>query len=394
MEIYHQLGYNDVWNRQSLIDDRTGNGFIIAPRHMPKNKVKDIEVTWKRHAIFDPQFFVPSTALGELTTYDFFPGTSLPAFATDEFCGRHAKRCASGCVKFQVGNGFRYIVIPTRYCSGTPSDFIEQQKELTVQPFLEAVDSQRTDIPIALQLVLNSHMLTDVQFRNDLLNWVTGTRAISAVYLITQVEPRRKQLNDPSFLLALMQFTHALRMNSLDVILGYLNCESLVLSVADPSIVTMGSYEKTRMFNISDFRVPEKEQGGGPNPRLYVSRLLQWIDHRYLGAIEQVSSETGVVFDSNHYQARMFEPTFKWHFTKPELYKHYFLEMHKQLRLIGQTTGKERYECVAHMIAAAMDGFSKLDDAGVALMFENGGGHLPAWLTAANMFAKERGWRS
>src|SRR5208337_1198280 len=118
MEVYHQLGHNGKWNLDSYTEDGTGDGIILAPRYMPIGTVQHLDAHVRKAAIFDPQFFLPGTARGELSTYDFFPCVAAGEFETCEYVDSFANTCAQQCVDFQIKNEFRYIVIPTRHKSG------------------------------------------------------------------------------------------------------------------------------------------------------------------------------------------------------------------------------------------------------------------------------------
>ena len=72
-EIYHQLGHNYVWNIDSITKDKAGDGIIVGPRNIEREKVEKLPKNLRRRAIFDPQFFLPSVARGKLSTYPFFP---------------------------------------------------------------------------------------------------------------------------------------------------------------------------------------------------------------------------------------------------------------------------------------------------------------------------------
>jgi hypothetical protein len=398
LEVFHQLGFRHSWNFQSLQDDQTGDGVILAPRYLERVAVEELEPRDKDFALFDPQFFLPSTPKGKLATYSFFPEVAAGGFSTSEFPAENGNRSAArasaeGCVRFQVQNGFPYVVIPTRYLDGLPSDFIAKQSELFVEPFLAALEDHPDHRPVVLQLILNDLMLKNPEYRSEILNWVTGIPGLAGVYLIISASNRRKQLKDPELLEAALRFIAALDRNAIDVFVGYTNTEALLLSIAGPRAVTVGCYENMRMFNIRTFQDDEDSDVRGPTPRLYVSRLLQWVSRDYLPFIRRVLEPGEVLFDENGYQAEMFKPSYNWHFTKPELYKHGILEFWKQLRTVGDVFGRERYERVAAMINTARGWYSRFEDAGIAFDQDNDGSHLPLWLTVANQFAREQGWR-
>jgi hypothetical protein len=391
LEVYHQLGFRFQWNFQSIKEDGTGDGVILAPRYIGREYIEALNRKPKKKAIFDPQFFLPDTARGKLCSYEFFPCITGDGFETTEYVDKFAFDCAEKCVDFQLQNDFRYIVIPTRYKTGMPTDFIKSQEIQFIEPFLKAIRERRVVREIVLQLVLNDDMIKDEEYSSDLLNWITGYDEIAGVYLITEVSSRSKQIKDIDFLFSYLNFINALNMNELKVILGYLNCESILLSIANPHIVTIGSYENTRRFNISAFEDREDPRQFGPTARIYISKLLQWMDHRYIGSIKRVKDYSDI-FDKNAYQAEMFESTFNWHFAKPQLYMHYFLVFSEQLRGVSNAEGSKRYKKVCSILENAINNYSVL---GERILFDpdSDGSHLYAWHTAANMFAAEQGWR-
>ncbi|MEX1143202.1 MAG: hypothetical protein WEC16_00030 [Anaerolineales bacterium] len=390
-EIYHQLGFRDSWNLQSIHDDNTADGIIISPRHMDSIKVRELPAEIRETAIFDPQFYIPSVPKKQLETYDFFPEIIANGFDTAKYLGAIALDSARKCIDYQRKNGFRYIVIPTRQVPGVPPSFIDEQQELFVDPFLQAIDEFHADKPVLLQLILNDNMIKDVEYSARILDWVTRLPRINGVYLITEVIRRSKQLKDIDFLYSLLKFIYSVTvLNKMELVAGYLNVEALLLSIASPTIVAMGSYENTRMFDVRNFEEGEDQVMRGPRPRVYSSKLLQLVDHNYLGSIQQSVRGKGDVFDANKYQAEMFSPNFNWHFQRPELYKHYFLVLSRQLRELSQVEGADRFFLVKSWLERSKAQYAQLDT--IVFDADSDDSHINAWHTAANRFAKEQGW--
>ena len=393
LEIYHQLGHNYKWNLESLRHDQAGQGVIFAPRFIGPKDIEKIDTAIVRNGIFDPQFFLPRTALGKLSEYEFFPDNVAEGFTTQDYSPEYAMVSAEKCVKYQIANDFRYVVIPTRQMSGMPTTFVDNQQELFVSPFLETIVEQQPKTKVLLQLVVNRDMIKDRAYSDYLLNWITGLDTIEGVYLILETNTHTKQIADADLLYSYLVFIDHLVENRLEVVLGYLNTESFLLSVARPKIVTMGVYERTRIFDIANFEKSEKTKGG-PNPRLYTARLLQWIDFRFIKVISEALGVGPSFYNDNVYRATMFEPTYQWHFTKPELYKHAFVVMNEDLEALSENNGKMRFEMVRNRIKSAMRYFSDIEERGVLLGPDSNGDHLPAWLTAANLFARRKGWQT
>ena len=289
-EIYHQLGFRDIWNIESIQDENTGDGVIISPRSMNKSKVESLDIEIKEKAIFDPQLFNPSEINKNMSTYSFYPSQLMPSgFDTGRY-SEYSSVCANECIDFQIRNDFRFLVIPTRYYEEMPpvASLIEFQNEHYINPFLSEIENVGVDKDIIVQVTLNSHMIKNTEYASELLNWITGIDGIKGVYLITELSPRNKQINDADFLYSLLNFINELYQNELIVILGYLNTEALLLSIASPSIVTIGSYNNLRCFDSSMFRnMNEKSEQRAGTPQIFVPRLLDWIDYQYFTLINK-----------------------------------------------------------------------------------------------------------
>jgi len=395
-EIYHQLGHNAVWNIDSLINDGIGNGMIISPRSMTLSKVMDLDESLRSLTIFDPQISNPHEVNEKMRSYDFYPSLVMPGgFNTDRF-GEYTSNIAEKCVDFQLSSKFSNVVIPTRYFNELPNitDFIKYQQEHYINPFLKAIKKTGNNKEIILQLILNGNMVKSEEFRTELLNWITGIEEISGVYLITELKPRRKQIDDIKYLYSLLKFTNALYNNELKTILGYLNSESILISISNPSILTIGSFENLRIFDHARLLedMDRTERRGPPNTRVYVPFLLDWIEQPYIETMIDQIPDFRERLGNNEYITRMLDPEYHWYWNKPEPYKHFFIESSKQLREVGHIHEEERYHLVSSIIESARTEYSRIEDIGIVL--DDYGSYLPKWLTAANLFAKEQGWRS
>ena len=395
-KIFHQLGHNDVWNFTSIVRDTTGEGVILSPRHKSRDEVESLSTSIKQIAIFDPQFFEPGVARGKLATYDFYPQITAEGFVTDEYSEAYAPASAAKCVDFQMENDFPYLVIPTRYLAEMPTDFVMQQDNAFVVPFRDAIAKAGATKPVLLQLIVSEGMLKDEEYAGDLLNWITGKRYIHGVYLIVRRISRSKQIKDPSLLYSMLSFVCKLQDNQMEVVLGYLNTEAFLLTLADPTIITMGAYEANRFFNERNFQAEfddGRKQRNMPNLRLYVPKLLQWIEIDYLGIIARMIPFDLDLFEPEAIQNRIYDKKSSGRFRQPEVYKHYFAVFSQQLREAIELDSRDRYEHVCATISRAIATHGIIQEKGIALGPDNDDSHLAPWLTAANLFAHDRGWR-
>jgi len=392
-EIYHQLGFRDTWNIDSIQRHGSGDGVIISPKNRKKEKVVSLGSKIKQNAIFDPQFCNPSESIKQMSTYDYYPSQIMPNGFDISTFSDYCSICAAKCVEFQKNNDFRYFIVPTCFHESIPDvdELTDLLYEQYISPFLCSIANTGSSKGIIVQLILNKHMIKNEDYAANLLDWITGIDNINGVYLITELSPRDKQIKDPDFLYSLLKFIDALNQNELDIILGYLNTEALLLSIANPSIVTIGSYENLRIFNPLNFSDKENSQMRLPAPRIFIPELLDWIDFYYIELLIKKIPGFKKLLGENEYTDQMLNPNYNMVSGKAEPYKHYFIESSKQLRGIAQFKDAERYDKLIDIIQSANNKYSEISEKG----FEIGdyGSHLPAWLTAANMFASEKGWR-
>ncbi|MEW6172244.1 MAG: hypothetical protein AB1510_04150 [Bacillota bacterium] len=384
--LLHQLGHRYQWSLLSILEENSGDGVIVGPRYMGPETVSQIPHTLRARSLFDPQFFLPNTARGKLQDYSFFPDVLSGGYSTTDWNTGIALDCASRCLEFQRAFGFSALVIPTRFYEGMPSEFIPNQENQFVIPFLQSIEGSRINLPVYLQLILTDQMLRDETYRTGILNWATSFPELDGIYLIYHVHNRQKQIGNIDFLMGLMNFIAALKNANMAVFVGYTNTESILLLCAGPDAVTMGSYENLRMFGLRSF---EKENGSvtrGPNARVYIPRLMDWVDYQYIGAIGRVVGNIDEYIDDDNYRIRMFEPFYNWHFTKPEPYKHYFKSFTQQFQRIASSSDRELLENVAYECQQALEEFRVLRSSGIVFPPGNGGEHLASWMTVINLW--------
>lgn len=388
-KLLHQLGHRYQWSLTSIKEDSAGDGVIVGPRYMEPSKVADIPYSVRSRSIFDPQFFLPNTAAGKLREYSFFPDILSDGFSTSEWSIDSASECADRCLEFQLSMDFEAVVIPTRFYEGMPSNFITNQERQFVHPFLSSVERLGVDTAVYLQLILTDQMLKDRPYRTEILNWITSFPELSGVYLIVHAHNRTKQNADIDLLIGLLSFISALKRVGMCIVIGYTNTESLLLLCAEPDAVTMGSYENLRMFSLRAFENQDGSTPRGPNPRIYIPRLLDWVEYQYIGAIARVVSDLDDYIGNDTYRVRMFQSSYNWHFTKPEPYKHYFKSFSDQFYRLHSSSSDTLVDRVLAECRQAHNDFEMLREAGIVFPSGSGGEHVANWITAINLWRQE-----
>lgn len=384
LKVYHQCGHNSVWNIDVLENDNVGQGLIISPMKMKKDKIISLSNKIKKNSFFDPQFYWPRSTQKKLCEYDFFPNTISNGYETVDY-EESSYESAKECVGFQTKENYKFIVIPTVYYEETPSNYLDILKSLYIMPFVEEIKKQETKKPILLSVVIKDIQLNDKEYRNELLNFITGINGIDGIYLIPAHKESSKRIKDIDYMYNLMTFIYTLKQNDMYVHIGYTDIENYIYTLTGADSVSIGVYENVRRFNIEDFK--NKQENGhpnAPNRRIYSSKLFQWIDCNYLGALSEYS-KFEELFENNKYKELMYKEEANWNLTQPNLYKHYLMSLYNQLQTLPNEYNK-RYNYILKKLQDAINYNNEIKEMGILFDSESDGSHLNYWITTINRF--------
>jgi hypothetical protein len=379
-----------VWNIQSYENDSVGAGFIISPVN---TKVDDIQRRFDTQKLqnswFDPQFYLPQDSKSKLETYPFFPGNKLDNFNTSDYID-YSYQVAKECLNFQHEHDFKYLVVPTRYYDDLPEHYIQQMDRLFLDTFVNARKELGFNEPLILTVIAKEiHLeLEPGYIRDELLTWVTSESDISGVYLIFDNNFQTKQIKDADYLYKALLFIQALRYNNLEVHIGYSGIEGLLYSIADPTSISVGSYENLRSFNLRRFQTLERRGHRGPNPRIYSGDLLQWIEDSYLPPFRKLVPDWTTLFNYSPYREYLLDEESELNFNRRELYKHYFYIFSDQIAELPPVNQRPNH--IRDVVHGALSRFEFIRENNVFLDANSDGSHLPAWLNALAMYESDQ----
>lgn len=376
--LFHQVGHNSKWNVDSFETEGCGDGLIISPLHQAMGTVEKLSKKTRAASIFDPQFYLPNSRKPKLLSYPFFPEQVDGGFQTSTFVA-HVSEVAKSCVEFQIEQGFRKIVVPTRYINQMYPSYFAQQNLFTVDAFMEHTGGSR---PLCLSVALTAPMIQDPDWRGRVLNWITSFPAVDEVYIMYEHERSTKQIQDAKFLADFILFCSDILKTGLAITVGYTNTEGLLYSVAGNLNITMGAFENTRIFSIDKFLESEGERRG-PKARIYLSGLFNWVQFEDAKRIRDHAPDVWEkVYSTTEWAdsalAREVEPTFN----QAPLYNHYFRNMQDQVSELRPLTSGERRKHLLGKISAGIEAYKELQRRGVSLEKHGQGAHLPEWQKA------------
>lgn len=377
LQLLHQVGHNAVWNIDSFEKDHCGDGLILSPLHQSMTNIENLSAATCSASYFDPQFYLPSSRKSKLQSYPFFPEMVNGGFQTSTFA-THATKVAEDCVEFQKNQGFRTIVVPTRFIDQMYSDYFERQRRFTVDAFMKAAGNSG----VCLCVAITSPMIEDSAFRTRLLNWITSYPNVEEIYLVYQHIRDTKQIHDAGFLTACIQFFREITGSGLKLTVGYTNVEGLIFAASTDLSVTMGSFENTRIFSIEKFIESEGERRG-PKARIYLAGLLNWVQFQDAKTIREKCPEVWKsIYDptdgAEQALASPVEPTFN----QPQLYKHFFKNMHDHVTSMKPLKSIERQSMLVDRLKRAKTWYAKIEAEGIELERHGRGSHIKSWLDA------------
>ena len=385
ISLYHQVGHNANWNSESFVADSCGDGLILSPVHQSQSQIEHMSAEIKQHCIFDPQYYLPNSKKDKLNSYTFFPQALSGGFSTKTF-PTIALDSAKKCINFQLAQDFEKLIIPARYFDQMDPDYTEKQELYTVNAFLEAISKPKTQKPVYLTLPLTSHMIEHKKYRNMILNWATSFPEIDGIYVIADYQRNTKQIQSEPFLDAYLEFITELREAGLEVLVGYLNTESLVLSLIDGSSLTFGSFENTRMFSIDKFLV-DTEERRGPTPRIYLPGLLNWLQLNQAKQLKKINPKLwGQIYFPTTYAEEVLIAAVEPTFNQPGLYKHYFVCFTDQVNQLKVLKPKDRYDKLRKWIQNAIEYYKEVDKLPIDLDAHGKGEHLKPWLNSIKRY--------
>lgn len=377
--LLHQVGHNSKWNVESFENDGCGDGLILSPLHQAKGTVEKLTAEARAASIFDPQFYLPNSRKTKLLSYPFFPEQVDGGFQTSNFLA-HVPEVAKSCIDFQVAQGFRKVVVPTRYINQMYPSYFAQQNQFTVDAFMEYAGNR----PLCLSVALTAPMIQDAEWRERVLNWITSFPDVDEVYIMYEHERSTKQVGDAKFLVDCMTFCSDIMNTGLTVTLGYTNTEGLLYTAAGDLTITMGAFENTRIFSVDKFLESEGERRG-PKARIYLPGLFNWVQFEDAKRIRSGAPEVWKqVYESTEWAEdalrREVEPTFN----QSPLYKHYFRNMQDHIDELRPLKASDRRKLLLSKIASAIEAYRELNHLGIGLEKHGQGNHLVEWQNALN----------
>ncbi len=393
IKIYHQCGYRYNWNLDIYRQNNIGNGFILSPINMDKTVLSKFEDDELSKSFFDSQFYSLGITKEAYLSYGFLDYIdNLTDFSKER--NYIAKRN----VDFQNSINIEYITIPTIDFDLLNSEDIFENvynilfgedydgtnnnlnilNELIIKPYIDYIEQIKTNKKVLLTIIFDEETAKNNDRFFELITMITSYDIIDGIYLIPKCTRSYKRIVNIQFLLKIMEMITILKQSNMTVIVGNSDIESLLYIIAGADAVSIGIYENLRYYDGNRF-LENDDIKRSPVPRMFSNKLLQWIDWTYLYPISEIYN-INEIFDDNEFFTLTQMDTYKWHFMKPEPYKHYMISFKKIIDNMPNKT-LDRIDYVNELLENAKIMNSDFENRGIILDDNSGGSHISQWRT-------------
>lgn len=380
MKVAHVLGHNSNWNVDLYNQQNVGDYFLItAYTHGLNFDDKPLIKKIRNKALLDLQFYGKNVNVtgGKLNQFPFHPCNQDKSEATNVYF----INCVKQAIRFQIDKKFKNVVIPLFYENEELVEIINTIKEINKYVFkLKEKENHR----FFMTLPLANHLIIDKERIEELLILCTDKSINFDGYFITcenKPEFRKKLTTDMKIFRNLSRVFKTLKKQEFKTIYAYANWDAILyLAQTDIDLITIGSYENLRNFDISRFT--EDISGGGSKGYYFSSKLLNMVRANDLTVIRELNKLDIIKNDKNIFSDIILRENFDWNIHKPDVNKNYLLAITKLLNEIDEIKDIDaRRIYLLNLVNDAIYNYDYLEKNKIYLDNESSNYHLATWKT-------------
>lgn len=249
MELYLQFGYGMMQHCRHLISNWGGGTAVLSPRDLNDRQLRTLssEITDLDggKVLLDPQFYLPHADHERLCSHDYWPsdydtGTFFQGNALRELLGK--------LLHLNEGVGAREIILPGLLATAVDDAWLETQRAV-----LEVGRELAGDRPLFTTIALDADATRNQDNVASLLE-AAPSWASDGFYIVCEHPNGDYLVQDPNWLVNVLDLTAGLRLAGAKVIIGYCNHQMLAASVVRANAICSGTWMNVRAFPPDKFR--------------------------------------------------------------------------------------------------------------------------------------------
>ena len=261
MELYLQIGHGMMGISQELTK-RWGKGTaILSPRDLNRDQMLRFAKTLASNGatvVFDPQFYLPRADHERLTSHSYWPHD----YETATFDRDSVRALLNGLLDDYIAPiGARIFITPGRYASEIDTLWMD----ISALIAREAIDL-RAGVPVYQSVCISDSVLRSEESVHTILEYLEPS-PIDGVYLVAEPPQNMYLVDDPLWILNLLDLCAGLTLQGKQVIVGYSNHQDLLLALCGVEAIASGTYLNVRRFPRGKFLATESDE---------ISRRTTW----------------------------------------------------------------------------------------------------------------------
>ncbi|MCB1676990.1 MAG: hypothetical protein KDI01_11920 [Halioglobus sp.] len=250
MELYLQFGYGMMGLSEHLISDWQSGVVILSPRDLEYSQIEKVSLAINNNngkVAIDPQFYIPRGDHERLTSHSFWPDNYQTAFFDN-----NAIRTMLNILLDEYNGKFGSLlfILPGIYTSEVNEDW---------DNYNSLIISEARNLKIEQELFSTLSFSNEVMQSEEQIHLAleyTENWDVEGYYLVPEPPNHSYLIDDPIWLINLLDLASGLKQQGKKVIVGYSNHQLLCLALAKVDAICSGNWLNVRSFNTERFHAP------------------------------------------------------------------------------------------------------------------------------------------
>jgi len=365
MKFCLQFGYGMMEHCRHLISAWGEGTVILSPRDMSDKQIHTLSLEISNikggRVMIDPQFYLPHADHARLCTHDYWPSSYNTGLF---FQGSQLQSLLNKLNTLNKTANTSAFILPGFLATqvddiwlGTQSNFIDAGRQIAGTR------------PIIATIALSANVVQD-QNQIELLIETAQDWKPDGFYIVCEHPQGDYLVQDPNWLVNVLDLVAGLRLLGAKVILGYCNHQMLIASVAKVDAICSGTWMNVRSFPPDKFRQKYDEEIQRRATWYYCPQALSEYKIPFLDVAwrQNLLSEMKPPTElDGGYASKLFtgiQPS-TVSFLEQSAFRHYLHALHEQAQSLVHDTYDEAVDAQNELLDKAEDILSTLITAGI-----------------------------
>lgn len=357
MDFYIQMGHGMQEMTQELFKNWGQGTIIVSPVNIVPNRLEKFCEKIKKvngNILFDPQLYFPEKYHKNLKQYDYW------VCDMNENLGELIKKLTL--LNSRIGT--KEVILPSYTTSVIDERWISLQKKVVH----EAAKNVESD-DLILTVSLDKEVMKDAGELEKIVSMVEKL-SVSGIYLVCKHPDKLYLVDEPLWLLNLMNLVTAIKRLNKKVIVGYASHQMLCLAATKCDAIASGNFLNVRWFQKGRFETLDVNKPSKRSTWYYAPAVLSEFKLAFLDIAYQ-QDVLGIIAPPPSMQSKFSDMLFKGElpsssgYSEKHSHRHYLNCLYYQCKESGRDTYSETYNGQLLQLQTAETLLKALDRSGI-----------------------------